>query len=204
MKTKQLWHMYYSGMDVVELEKSWVEEVASKEFCPHCESPLRGEEYCPDVPLLQKIPRNMDMFFMYYGLGIMSGRLREILGDFTHALNFGEIRFVGGKNHEVTHYSFTAKRTILLHGTKPIIWLGKQTSLEEWPSHCPECGKKYDRSRGQRFLYEDEVPETGGLFGTVFDLLFCDDVYEILSQHKFRGVRMDKVLIKPRSFVALS
>ncbi|MDR2690156.1 MAG: hypothetical protein LBB76_10425, partial [Azoarcus sp.] len=69
MKTKQLWHMYYSGMDAVELEKSWVEEVASKEFCPHCESPLRGEEYCPDVPLLQKIPRNMDMFFMYYGLG---------------------------------------------------------------------------------------------------------------------------------------
>jgi hypothetical protein len=203
MKAEQFWHMYYSGMDGVDVDESWVKEVASKEFCSQCGVALHGKEYCRDVHVLQKIPKNMDMFMISYNVGIMSVRLRDVLKDFVTSLNFGEIRL---SNHqEITHYSFTPKRIIILHGTKPNIWMGKQVSLDEWPSHCPGCGTKYDRSRGQRFLYEDEVPETGDLFGdTNTGLFFSDKVYEVLSRHKLRGVRIEKILIKPRSFIAMS
>jgi hypothetical protein len=67
---------------------------------------------------------------------------------------------------------------------------------------CEQCGRRFLYSDGQRFLYEDEVPGSlYDVYGSNYNgIVFGENVYEALGlpQEKYRGTRLEKILIKPR------
>lgn len=99
MIREQLYHLYYSGMDVYDLTPEWLSE-NKEHFCYRC-SRLKLSHSAMDFVTDGKIRKNLDMPFVGHLSipGVMSFRLFELLGEnASEHLNIGSVYNYVAKN----------------------------------------------------------------------------------------------------------
>lgn len=194
----ELWHLYYSGTDVVDQNKGWREKNMGEGICPACGNYILNSSSCIDLVVDQKIPKSSDMFSSgYLSPVIVSARvyskIAEVSGD---SLNFGRIYLNGELEPLETHYIFSGKRPwVVLRGDKPSFLDGKPV-INPQDTVCPECGTKFGHGRGKRYInyneseiYDVSWTEFGGL-------LIRDHVMDLFSGVKLKNVRIERVEIR--------
>jgi len=193
--------MYYSGMDTVDINDQWFSERIGAIFCPECQGVMHPEKKCPDFIVEQRIPKNIDMFFMSMcnHVGVMSLKFKNILGEFSGNLNFGKIHVFNKMHDEVTHFAYTGKTPqVMIRGALPALMDGLPVLDSDERRYCNVCGRKFHFERGARFIYDDEIPEVNISWTQFAGILFNSNVYDLLQGYKFRGIRLEKIEIKNR------
>ena len=161
MKREQLYHLYYSGMDTVDIVPEW-ERKNKEQFCHYCHT-LKLPHGGMNVITNGKIRKNLGMADVgnFMIPGIMSLRLLNLLGEEAEKhLNIGSIyNKVESEKHKQPFITFISKYDyVVLRGEKPYIFDGQPIPENERLFVCPEC---HFHTRGERapwFLLESEYP----------------------------------------------
>ncbi|MBB2403739.1 hypothetical protein HEL22_023780 [Escherichia sp. 14.0993] len=195
---EQLYHLYYSGMDVYDLTPEWISK-NERQFCGCCgllKLPHSGMDFVTDG----KIRKDLDMISIGHYLipSVMSLRLFELLGEnAVQYLNIGTIyNGVSRDDKKQPFVTFVSKYDYtVLRGEKPDIFDGIPVSEDEREIICPECHFRARRERSPYFLLENEYPEHP-ICCTDAGLLIYESVYNRIKDIKLVGVRIEKVKIK--------
>ncbi|ELL7463681.1 hypothetical protein EEM01_20960 [Salmonella enterica] len=195
---EQLYHLYYSGMDVYDLTPEWISE-NKKYFCHRC-ARLKLPHSAMDFITDGRIRKNLDMSFVGHLSipGVMSLRLFELLGeDAGIHLNIGAVyTSVVRDGIKQSFVTFVSKhKYIVLRGENPDIFDGVPVPENEREVICPECYFRARRERSPWFLFENEYPEYP-ITCTSRGLLIYESIYSRIKCVKLMGVRVEKVKIK--------
>ncbi|MGK9176078.1 hypothetical protein KXR87_23195 [Yokenella regensburgei] len=195
---EQLYHLYYSGMDVYDLVPEWISE-NKEHFCHRC-TRLKLPHSAMDFVTDGKIRKNLDMPFVGHLSipGVMSCRLFELLGEnASEHLNIGSVYNGVAKNDTKQPFvTFVSKHEyIVLRGEKAYIFDGVPVPENEREAVCPECHFRARRERSPCFLLENEYP-THPICCTSKGLLIYESIYNRIKGTKLIGVRVEKVKIK--------
>lgn len=198
MMREQLYHLYYSGMEVCDLTREWISE-NEQHFCHRC-GRLTLPHDSMDFVTDGKIRKNLDMAIVGHNLipGTMSLRLFELLGENAiEHLNIGAVyNRVAGNDISQPFVTFISKhRYIVLRGEKPDIFDGVPVPENEREVVCPECHFRARRERHPYFLLENEYPEYP-ICCTGIGLLIYESIYNNIKDIKLTGVRVEKIKIK--------
>ncbi|EGX6615199.1 hypothetical protein JE592_001245 [Salmonella enterica] len=195
---EQLYHLYYSGMDVYDLTPEWISE-NKKYFCHRC-TRLKLPHSAMDFVTDGKIRKNLDMISVGHLLipGVMSLRLFELLGVCaTKHLNIGAVyNKIVGTDTRQSFVTFVSKHEyITLRGENPDIFDGIPVPENEREVVCPECHFQARRERSPCFLFESEYPKYP-ICCTSKGLLIYESIYNKIKDTKLTGVRVEKIKIK--------
>ena len=198
MKREPLYHLYYSGIDTVDIVPEW-EHKNREQFCHYCHR-LKLPHGGMDVITDGKIRKNLDMPMVGDLMipSIMSLRLLNLLGkDAEKHLNIGFIyNKVESEKHKQPFITFISKYDyVVLRGETPNIFDGQPVPENDRLVVCPECHFHSRRERAPRFLLESEYPKYP-ICCTEFGLLLYESIYERLKTIKLVGVCVEKVKVK--------
>ncbi|WP_247715417.1 hypothetical protein [Morganella morganii] len=195
MMKNKLYHLYYSGIDVFDLDNEWLCDNKIY-FCNTCNR-LKLPAGEIDFVTASKINKRLDMAMVGHILfpGCMSIRLLDLLGE-----NVGSYLNIGAVYNRTSHgiesqsfVSFTGKFDyVTLRGKKADIIDGKVIPENERVVCCPECGFKSRRERAPWFLYNDEIPNN--VIGcTEMGILIHSDIFNKFRSTKLKSVRIEEV-----------
>lgn len=198
MIREQLYHLYYSGMDVCDLIPEWISE-NNEHFCRRC-TRLKLPHGSMDFITDGRIRKNLDMAIVGHNLipGTMSFRLFELLGEnAVEYLNIGSVYTKVAKDDTKQPFvTFVGKFDyIVLRGEKPDIFDGIPVPEDKRDAVCPECHFRARRERSPCFLLESEYPKHP-ICCTDAGLLIYESIYDKIKGTKLVGVRIEKVKIK--------
>ncbi|WP_124491504.1 hypothetical protein [Burkholderia stagnalis] len=193
MRKRELYHLYYSGMDRYDFDQDWLNRNAEI-FCGSCRR-LKIFDREIDVRLDRKISGKPDMLFAGYlpVPGIASDRLIGLLGsEGRRFLNVGRVISVeGGVEFGQPYKSFSGKYGyVTLRGKKPSIFKGVPFPENERLVVCNECGFESRRERAPWFLLESECPDAP-ISCTGLGILIDEDIYK-----EVEGVKLKDVLVQ--------
>ena len=198
MKREPLYHLYYSGIDAVDLVPEWKHKT-KEQFCHYCHT-LKLPHGGMNVITNGKIRKNLGMADVgnFMIPGIMSLRLLNLLGEEAEKhLNIGSIyNKVESEKHKQPFITFISKYDyVVLRGEKPYIFDGQPIPENERLFVCPECHFHARREHAPWFLLEREYPKYP-ICCTELGLLLYESIYERLKNIKLVGVCVEKVKVK--------
>ncbi|MCX8727234.1 hypothetical protein [Gilliamella sp. B2838] len=198
MKREPLYHLYYSGIDAVDLVPEWKHKT-KEQFCHYCHT-LKLPHGGMNVITNGKIRKNLGMADVgnFMIPGIMSLRLLNLLGEEAEKhLNIGFIyNKVESEKHKQPFITFISKYDyVVLRGEKPYIFDGQPIPENERLFVCPECHFHARREHAPWFLLEREYPKYP-ICCTELGLLLYESIYERLKTIKLVGVCVEKVKVK--------
>lgn len=197
MKNK-LWHLYYSGTDIVDMNEAFRESLLGKKICSTCGNYTLGYDGCPSLVVEQKIPNNSDMFSTgYLSPSIISSRMHSKLVDVADEfLNFSEIYVNGSAAPLATHYAFTGRKPwVLLRGDSPSIIDGKPV-VDPIDRVCTECGARFGHGRGKKHVNSGEFKISDISWTEFGGLLIVEDIMAMFDGVKLKNVRIEEVEIR--------
>ncbi|WAW09825.1 hypothetical protein NB640_11475 [Oxalobacter vibrioformis] len=196
MTDSTLWHIYYSGTDAYAMPPEVLDALDRQFACSGCHFLLDDVPSVPDIPVLQKIPKNLDMAPAGSLLfGVMSERLRDALGvDITNHLHFGAV-FLEGEKIPLPHYAFAGKGPMLfLRAERPWMMDGKPLSEAR---ACSVCRRTLYGGLGKRYILREEVPvDVPVLWTCLGGLVIGEATKKRLQGLRFRGVRFEKIGVR--------
>ena len=194
----ELWHIYYSGTDVVDANEEWRNKNIGQNICSLCNSFIYKKNAILDLVVEQKIPQKADMFSIGYNSpSIISEKFKSLISGYADDyLNFGEIFL---KNHDkkiVSHFAFTGKnKWTLLFGENPSIIDGKPV-VNPKIRICSECGTKFGYGRGKRYVDKKENDIKKISFTEFGGILIDPEIISISEIKSLRNVRLEKIEIR--------
>ncbi|MBN3824838.1 hypothetical protein G3O00_14595 [Burkholderia sp. Ac-20384] len=195
MKNEFIYLLCYSGMDRHDFDSSWHEQNEDF-FCKTCHR-QKYFKSALDVVLEEEVRERADIIFSGLIPGVMSRHMCDALGqDLDRYINIGKVfSQVGEVREEQPYVAFTGVRPyVTLRGRTPLMLGGRKFPEDERIYICPECGFKSRRERGPFFLPKSECP-IDPISCAELGILVNENVYEKISQKKWKKVRVDKVEI---------
>lgn len=196
--TNTMWHLYYSGVDVVDANEEWRQLHLNNEICSKCGnySPRKS----PSVELIveQKIPKNSDMFTTgYLAPSIMSTRMREVLPEQVEdVIDFGSIFFSNHSKKIETHVAYVGKFPwVLLFGDQPD-FIDGQPVTDPHIFTCEGCGIRHGYGRGKKYI-DTKVSLVHDISWSDFGgILISDQIMQLFTGIKLKNVRIEKIEIR--------
>ncbi|MDN2712730.1 hypothetical protein O0880_25270 [Janthinobacterium sp. SUN118] len=195
---KYMWHLYYSGTDVVDASEAWASGHVGAGICQDCGNYVPGNEGDFAVVVEQRIPAKADMFSMgRLSPSIMSARLRKLLPErINEFFRFGDVYLGDSSRKMESHCAFVGGAPwVLLFGDQPAMMDGAVVADAKIAA-CPACGVKFGFGRGSRHadtsvnvIHEISWTEFGGM-------LISDDIMQPLRDTQLKNVRVEKIEIR--------
>ena len=194
----ELWHLYYSGTDIVDQNNKWRESSLGTIICRACGNYMPNGTACADLVVDQRIPKNTDMFSTgYLSPVIISNKIHSRISGVSDAyLNFGRVYVSGQYDPLDTHYVLIGKKPwITLRGDKPSFLDGKPV-METQDRICTECGARFGRGRGAKYINKADI-EMPDISWTEFGgILIKNHIMDLFSGTKLKNIRVEKIEVR--------
>ncbi|WP_423164175.1 hypothetical protein [Stenotrophomonas maltophilia] len=198
MKSHSLWHVYYSGADVVDQNEMWRQKATGSLICQSCGNYMPNDVSGADLIVDQRIPKGADMFFSGYASPvIVSTRIFSTISELSRAcFNFGRVWFAGDGGPLESHHALVGKRPwVTLKGDEPSYFDG-QPLLGAEDRVCVRCGARFGHGRGAKYIDCADAPSDCVSWTDFGGLLMTESAMALLADISLESVRIERVEIR--------